>query len=349
MNAWRRHLLLATAMSVAFLASGVPAHATGASAPPPDQEVQSWALTPANIDPNKGGNRSELTYVSDRGTVIEDAVTLYNLGTDTMNFRVFATDAFNTEEGQFDVLPSDQPPTDVGSWVTFPQEMITVPPGQQVTMPISITIPADATAGDHVGAVLAASPSVGVGGNGEVITLDRRTGTRIYLRVNGPLFPELAVADVETTYEQSVNPLGGTAHVTYRIQNRGNVRLAGTASLTVGGPFGIGEQTISLPDVPELLPGEDIVVTTDVADVPAAFLDVTTVRVLPTGATDVGAVQESTGKDLTVAPPIAVLGLLLALLFGLLAFRAYRRHRTLDGAARVAPAPRELEREHQPT
>ncbi len=367
MKARRRLVLIATAMSVAFFASGLPSSVAHAAPPPttnpaavesgapndtapPDQEVQSWALVPANDLPDKGGSRSTLTYVADQGAVIQDAVTLLNYGTDAQTFRVFATDAFNNADGQFDVLASDQVPADVGTWVTFPQEMVTVPAGKQVTIPISITIPAGASAGDHVGAILASSPSVGAGGNGQVITVDRRTGSRLYLRVNGPLFPELAVADVETSYHQSANPLDGSAHVTYRIENRGNVRLGGGATLTIGGPLGLGNQTVTLPDIPELLPGQDVVLSADVDGVPAAFLDRTTIRVRPTGSADLGTVRESAGSDLTFAPPLAVLGFLLALLFGLLAFRAYRRRVLGESPAStgVEPLP-ELEREHQPS
>ena len=73
--------------------------------------------------------------------------------------------------------------------------------------------------------------------------LDRRTGTRLLIRVNGPLTAELAVTDVSTDYSPALNPLAGSATVTYVVENRGNTRLGGTATAAVGGPFGIGEVT----------------------------------------------------------------------------------------------------------
>ena len=145
--------------------------------------------------------------------------------------------------------------------------------------------------------------------------------------MNGPLFPELAVTDVDTTYGHALNPFAGSAEVTYRVENRGNVRLGGTATATVGGPFGLGEQELTLPDVPELLPGEDAEFTVSVDDVPALFADFTTVRVEPSGR---DAAEASSGDDLTFAPPLALLLLLLFLVFGLLARRAYLRHRRAD-------------------
>ena len=346
MNTRRRLALLATTVSVAVLASLTPAQGAPATVPPTeppstalpaDQTAaaepapvieESWALAPAgSLEADDAGQRPDLTYEGDQGAVIEDAVTLFNFGDVQMTFSVYATDAFNNDGGQFDLLAGDQQPVDVGSWVTLPQATITVPPGKQVTMPITIKIPADAAPGDHAGAIVASNQSVGTGPEGGAVTLDRRTGTRLYLRVNGPLFPELAVTDVDTTYGHALNPFAGSAEVTYRVENRGNVRLGGTATATVGGPFGLGEQELTLPDVPELLPGEDAVFTVSVDDVPALFADFTTVRVEPSGG---DAAEASSGDDLTFAPPLALLLLLLFLVFGLLARRAYLRHRRAD-------------------
>lgn len=362
MNSWRRTALLATTAMVAFAASMAPAPGVGATVPPvtdpaptdvaserpADQVVHSWALIPATVDLNQSGSRNDLTYVADGGTVIEDAVTLLNLGTEMLTFRVFATDAFNNSGGQFDVLPTDQKPENVGSWVTFAQEMVSVPAGQQATIPITITIPAGASAGDHVGAVLASSPTVGDSGNGQVITMDRRTGTRIYLRVNGPLFPQLAISNLDTTYDQAVNPLDGTAHINFSIVNSGNVRLSGTPHVTVHGPFGFAEKSVVVPDIAELLPGEQVDLSVEVDGAAAAFLDSTSVRVDALGAADLGEVADATASDSTFAPPLFLLGMLLVLLFGLLAFRAYRRRATAT-VARADDEQLVCELEHQPS
>ena len=345
MNLIRRSALLATITMVAVLASIVPygvAAGAPASAPPSEPVecqlaapggdiVESWALSPAgSLAADQAAQRPDLSYELGQGAVIEDAVTLFNYGTVQLTFRVYATDAFNNADGQFDLLSGDQPPTDVGSWVSLAQELITVPPCKQVTMPITITVPPDAAPGDHAGAILASSESVGTGPEGGAVTLDRRTGTRLYLRVSGDLFPDLAVVDVDTNYDHSLNPFGGSATVSYTIENRGNVRLGGTSSLTVGGPFGIGDQTINLPDVPELLPGESVSLSADVADVPALFLSFTSVEVVAGGGGDGSSAPSATGDDLTFTPPLSVLIGLLVVILGVLLKRSYRRHSGAD-------------------
>ena len=354
----RRRLVVPATLAVAFIASVLPVTNAGATVPPtstvppgtqapptdPGQQVtESWALTPAaSADPDAAGNRSELTYLADPGAVVQDAVTVFNFGTVQENFRVYATDAFNNNEGQFDVLPADKKPSGVGTWVKFSQEGITVPPGQQATIPITITIPRDAAAGDHVGAIIASSPTSGKDALGNVVTFDRRTGSRMYVRVSGPLTAELAVTSVDTTYDHSISPFGATARVKYRIENRGNVRLAGTATLLVAGPFGIGEKKVVLPNMPELLPGQDITVTADVHDVPELFVGITTVRVEPAQASG-GEAKVSERRDLSFAPPLAVLFMMLVVVFSLLVWRRVRRRRA-DAYAVSPDAPLQSDR-----
>jgi hypothetical protein len=369
MITWRRLVPWASVVSVALLVSGAPAFGAAPSTVPPtdppttspapapaDQTAptdpgvieESWALSPASsLEADAAGLRPELSYISEPGAVLEDAVTVANYGNVQLTFHIYATDAFNNDEGQFDLLPGDQEPTDVGSWVTFPQDLVTVPPGQQVTLPITIKIPADAAPGDHSGAILASNESTGTGDTGQAVTLDRRTGTRLYLRVGGDLFSELAVADVNTTYHHALDPFSGSADVTYRVENRGNTRLGGTATLSIEGPFGLGEQKVTLADVPELLPGEDIQVTVSVDDVPALMLDTSSITIEPVGGADDGALSASSGEDRTFAPPLTIMFLLLFLLFGILAWRSIRRHRN---PAPVGNHPQsQLEREHQLT
>jgi hypothetical protein len=363
----RRRTVSAAFGALLLVALAVPSSPVSASTPQPptsdptatipdgpaqpgEEVVHSWALTPGgNTDPDASGNRSQLTYSADPGTTVTDAVTLYNYSNEQLLFRVYATDALNTEDGNFDLLPGKDQPNDVGSWVSVAQENITVEPGRQVTIPITITIPPEATPGDHVGAVVASSPTVSEGDDGQAVLLDRRTGTRLYLRVNGPVTPELAITGVDTTYHQSVNPLAGRATVQFRIENRGNVRVSGKGEVEVSGPFGLGGNTVPMPDVPELLPGSSMTMIVDVDDVPAMFLASTTVTITPTGD-DVTGDQSSSGSDTTFAPPLSLLMLLLAAVLGLLAWRRIRRYR----AAAMVPKPGDfqgtsVEREPQHT
>jgi len=343
MSAWRRALLATITVMVTL---GVLTPSTsGQNAPPPDDStgttvpvdpgaqppgdgvVHSWALAPAgSTDPTQPGNRATLTYEVAPGATLDDAVTLFNYSNVQLNFRLYATDAFNNEDGAFDLLPGEETPDDVGSWITLAQENITVPARSQATVPITVKVPADASPGDHVGAVLASSVALGTGADGKVVNLDRRTGSRVYLRVEGPLNPELVVESVSTTYKPSLNPLAGTADVTYRIRNRGNVRMQGTHNVSVGGLLGLAAQDTPSEDLPELLPGEDFTVRVTLHGVAAIGLAATKVHVQP--ATIDGEDLPSSGRrTLTLAPPLTLIIGGLAVWLALRARRAYSRHR----------------------
>ena len=93
----------------------------------------------------------------------------------------------------------------------------------------------------------------------------------------------------------------------------------------------------------------DFAVTVD--DVPALMLSTVTVTLQPEGIKGrVGeAITAMTVDDASFAPPITLLVVLMVVLFGLLAFRAYRRYSTAAAGSGASyddePQP---EREHEP-
>lgn len=366
-----RHRLagIAVLASATLVSIGTPASGqTGSEEPSPDvpdqvapgeEIIHSWALAPAESEQEGGGgDRPILSYVANPGDVIDDAVSLYNLGNVPLTFRVYATDAFNNDAGEFSLLSGNETPTDVGAWVDIAPgaDQLTVLPGNHATIPITINVPADASPGDHVGAVLAASTALSPDDAGQIIAVDRRTGTRIYLRVNGAIRPELAIEDLSAEYSPSANPLDGSMSVSYRIENRGNIRLGGTHALSIAGPLGLGRQRIQGEELPELLPGQGIDITTAVDGVPALLFSSTEVVVEPDASASGVRLAPTKASTTTLTPPIAMLLIALAVVLTLLLARALRRHRTgrvsewelVDNGPDLETAS-ESDREHQPT
>ena len=56
--------------------------------------------------------------------------------------------------------------------------------------------------------------------------------------MSGAVTPALVVEHLSSTYHASINSLGGTLDVVYRVRNNGNVRLGAHQSLTVRDVFG---------------------------------------------------------------------------------------------------------------
>src|SRR5262249_30918246 len=243
------------------------------SAPHADQadaqaqgEVHSFALSPSGDDPTQPGSRPTLTYTAAPGSSIQDSVTLWNYSNVQLTFHVYPTDAFNNAAGAYDVMLADKKPTDVGSWVKVAQENLTVPPSTSVVLPITITVPAKVSPGDHSGGILASSVTPAVDSEGKHVMIDRRVGSRIYLRVTGPVNPSLVVENIASNYNSSLNPLDGSLDVSYTVRNAGNVRLAAHQKVAVSDVFG-DVATKRIKDLPVLLPGNAITLKTHFDDV----------------------------------------------------------------------------------
>ena len=324
----------------ALLASGASAHA---SAPEPLPEpvsapidstlsqdaIDSWSVAPeANSVLVGGPKRTEFSFAAERGTAIRDAVTLSNFGDTAKTFRLSGVDAVNNDDGRIEYLSDEQLSGDVGSWVTFAQDSVVVAAHTQTTVALEIRVPDAVRSGDHVGAVMTSNEGVASEPGQQTVTLDRRVGTRLVVRVAGDVVVDLAVSNVRTTYRHALNPASGVGQVSVDITNRGNVRVVGTADVTMKGPFGIAERAAPLGAVPELLPGETITLSTDVARVASAMMVFTSVAVQVSRVTDLGVVQVATGKGTTFAPPISVLLAILSLLVAAIVLRVRRRRRS---------------------
>jgi hypothetical protein len=232
-------------------------------------------VQPAGKD--KPDARSWFTYSATPGATLADHLAVHNYGTAPLTLRVYAADAFNTADGGLDVLPSGRRSTAVGAWLSTGAPQLTIPAKGMVIVPFRLAIPANATPGDHVGGLVAAVRTTKDGGQGKKVVVEDRVGVRVYLRVAGQLHGELKVEEFHAGYTGTLNPLGhGSVAVNYVIHNVGNLRLSGHQTIRVAGWFGQATLASGLPEVPELLPGSSLRVSTVVPDVfPAVRLAVT--------------------------------------------------------------------------
>lgn len=243
---------------VALISSLIIAALTLAPPPPSasaaEDDAVGLSLRPA--DPSGAfDGRTNFRYAVDPGQTVSDHAAVVNTGAETQVFTLIGTDAFNDEAGDFALLPTDDEPEQLGRWVTFENGAnrleLTLAPGEGRIVPFTVSLPAEATPGDHAGGIVASVVT-----DGGQIELDRRVAIRVYARVSGDLQPRLAISGVEASFHgEWWNPFSGTVRVHYTVNNPGNVALAANYEGASKTWFGIQPSGPVSGTIKELLPG----------------------------------------------------------------------------------------------
>lgn len=227
-----------------------------------------WGVRTAAND--NGADRQNFSYRIEPGKQLSDALVVSNHAATPLDLDVYAADGFTTSSGQLDLVTQDTKSVAVGAWTAVQSGRVTIAPGASVEVPFTVSVPADATPGDYAGGLLTSLPHTSRE-NG--ISVDRRLGIRMHVRVEGDLAPAVAVEKMHVDYTGTANPFGaGSATVSYTVHNTGNVRLAAGQAVSLAGPFGwFPVDTGAVDAVPELLPGESWTVSVPVDGVVPAF------------------------------------------------------------------------------
>lgn len=298
-----------------------------------------WSVQPSTAQGPDG--RDWIIRTADPGERITDHVAVTNLTAKPLTFTVYGTDAYTTGDGSFGLLAAAQQPTDLGSWITLGAREFTVPANTRLDVPFAVTVPEDATPGDHAGGVVASISREQTGADGQQVLLDRRVAARVYLTVSGAVAPALTIDSVRLAYTQSPNPAaGGDMTVTYRVRNTGNLRLSAAGTVRVDGPFGWELARTDALSLPELLPGTAVDVTETITGVQPAVRLAATVSLTPSGvAGPLPAVSRSTGVWAWPWVLWVVLGVLLLWTLHRVVKRLRASRRASTPAPSPAPAP----------
>ncbi|GHS84687.1 hypothetical protein AGMMS50218_00030 [Actinomycetota bacterium] len=340
--------LVRTAAVVLLAALGVTAGASGVAVAA-DSDV-TWAVRTA--DNSLGADRTSFSYSLDPGAQAQDALVVVNHGADPLELAVYAADGYTTDSAQFDLLTPDQESAGVGAWLSTDASSVTVEPGGTAEVPFTVAIPDDATPGDYAGGIVT---SLSEPDDTEGITVDRRLGIRVNLRVGGELAPSLAVEHVQVHYSGTLNPFAaGDATVTYTLHNTGNTLVSAQQAVSVAGPFGVLRTDGSTPadTPPQLLPGESWDVSVPVHDVAPTFRLSATATISPLVTDASGSTSSLAPVTVTAhgwaVPWTAVVLLVVLVVLVVLALRLRRRRgarRTAREEARVQEAVAQALRE----
>ena len=232
---------------LALVIVALPAPALPAAA-----DTITWGIAPASAEGADG--RVSVRATLDPGQQYTDFVELSNLSAHDLTFALAAADGTVTDAGDFDVLADSAASTRAGRWVQI-AETVEIEARSSVIVPFTVTVPADATPGDHPAGIVASLATEGPAAGG--VDVVARTGVRLHLRVPGEIEAALTPQITSLRFIPNLNPFApGELTLDWEIENAGNVRLGGVAVLSVaglGGSLPQGEEIV-LGDFRELLP-----------------------------------------------------------------------------------------------
>ncbi|MCC3280498.1 DUF916 domain-containing protein [Arthrobacter sp. zg-Y40] len=316
----RRALRVAALAALAILLPAFPAHAEG-----PDDVT--WTVRTASND--LGADRTTFTYTVDPGGSLTDAMVITNRGDEPVALSVYAADGFTSDDGELSLLVAGETSQAVGSWITAETKTVTIGPDAATTIPFTVDIPANATPGDYVGGLVT---SLTVPDAPSGVSVDRRLGIRVNLRVGGDLAPSLAVEDLSVSWNGGWNPFaGGDAAMTYTLHNTGNAALSVQPADVVSGPFGwFPVDAAEGEEVPELLPGESWTRTVTVDGILPLFVLLASTTVTPVMTDASGSttpLAEVSGTAVGAAIPWTAMAIILLLAAATYLYIRRRRHR----------------------
>ncbi len=326
-----RHHLFRFLLGVAVLGSlFVPLGSAHAAAPP------SWSLQPTATPGAGQAARPYFLFTVAPGEQVSDSATLYNPTSNTLHLRLFASDAYNTVRGGgFALHTAPQPNKDAGDWIKLPVTEFTVDPLTGVKIPYNVDIPKDAEPGDHVAGIVAldtATSSTEQKG-GVAVQVHRAVGARVYIRVQGPLHPNLDVPKMSFEVSKPVlSPIGsGDNTIDFTLTNTGNTRQSPRVHVWVTDVFGRTVKDFKKFVVPDLVPGGHADITRQWSGGSGVGLRLTAhVEAESTSAT-----ASATSAQLVI--PWLLLIVLVALVVALVWARRRRRaRRTASGPAPAA-------------
>ncbi len=128
---------------------------------------------------------SSKLYQASRGETVSGHMNVSNPGETPLNLRLYLSDWNFDLGGQFTFADMGTQARSVSDWIAFESPILELEPRQSVTVPYTVTVPADAEPGTHWGVLFVESePSDPVPGQ-TAATFSVRVGHIVYVNVPG--------------------------------------------------------------------------------------------------------------------------------------------------------------------
>lgn len=166
------------------------------------------------------------------GAAESENLTVINNGQSTTKFIVYSRPYSVTNEQyelQFEKTADN---TDLYQWVQFAQTTYTLAPGEQIDIPYTVSVPAQAAPGGHYGIIFVETQPAQ--NSGESVMRKKRIGSLILANVEGDITRQGHLVSSHVAFWQTAPPVT-TSH---RVENTGNTDFETTVNTTIKDLFG---------------------------------------------------------------------------------------------------------------
>ena len=193
-----------------------------------------FGIRPTKAFEDRPETFSYFSYEISPGDVLSDEALVINSGDVAAVIELYAADGITAVNGGTAFAKQDQEPTGVKHWLSLAMTEIVLGPGEEMVVPFTVTVPPDASPGQHVAGLVVAAPSGGAVPSGEEgsgqfsAIVVQQVGVAVVIDVPGP---HAAGLEITGACLKEQDDLGAVFVVAVR--NTGNVFVRGEGSLMV--------------------------------------------------------------------------------------------------------------------
>jgi len=191
---------------------------------------------------------AKIEIFADPGHVSTTDMRITNRTEKDILFRVSVEDTKGSDnpENPIELLGSEKGPYSLKDYITPEIETFTLRSGEQITLPVTVSIPADAEAGGLYGSVLFESGSAGDTASSGSRTISR-LGALLFVRVNGEVTEIGALEDFRVSGGSPILFTEDLIGFEMLYRNSGSVHVNPYGMITVRNIFGMTVAEIEVP------------------------------------------------------------------------------------------------------
>jgi hypothetical protein len=184
--------------------------------------------------PREDNARTESIFIHtlEPGITQKEGVKVVNNTQEKKTFIIYGSDSTPSTDGAFACKQFVEEKNDVGAWIELNKTEVTMDPGTNQIIPFTITVPKNASVGEHNGCILIQEKKEAPKEDQAGMSLSVRTGIRVAITIPGDLERKLEIAGFTLDRTET----GFTLHP--QVKNTGNVSIDADARVTTRYFFG---------------------------------------------------------------------------------------------------------------